>query len=221
MHVRLERITTDPTEAMSQAGSNCYDSIPSAKMLEHVYASGHHTILEFTQVHFHIEGVSRALTHQLVRTRIASYAQRSQRYVQENNFAYVIPASIKNNSEAAQLFEDVMDYLGDSYSALLKLDIPGEDARFVLPNACASTIDVSMNFRSFMNFCAERECMRAQWEIRALAKEMHRLVVSYSPELDKFLGPKCERNKPYCFCTEEKTCGRYPKIETLFTPLYK
>lgn len=216
MKVELVRITVDPIEAMALAGSNCYDSMPTEKLIDQVYKSGHHTILEFAYVHFHIEGVSRALTHQLVRHRIATYAQRSQRYVKERNFEYVTPASIKQNPHALKIFEYCMRVLGTQYETLLELDIPGEDARFVLPNACASVIDVSMDFRSFMNFCAERECLRAQWEIRAMANKMHALVSEAAPTLSKFLGPKCERHKPHCFCTEEKSCGKYPKLRDVF-----
>lgn len=217
MKVTLVRITDEPKNAMASAGSNCYDAVPNEAMVDFVYKSGHHSILEFATVHFHIEGVSRALTHQLVRHRIASYAQRSQRYVTENNFEYVTPPSIAKDWNYLTFYEEFMEKVQNDYNTLVKFfKIPAEDARFILPNATCSNIDVSMNFREFMNFCHERLCMRAQWEIRQMAKEMVECVVAVAPELEKYLVPKCELHYPYCFCTEEKSCGKHPKLEQVF-----
>ena len=170
------------------------------------YKSGHHSVLEFADFTFHIEGVSRALTHQLVRHRLASYAQRSQRYCEEDGFGYVIPNSIKNNPNALEMYENIMGSLAESYHALnSNLGIPAEDARMVLPNACETVIEVKMNFRTLIHFMNERLCTRAQWEIRELANEMLKLCKEVAPVLFADAGPGCVRGH----CPEgEKSCGR-------------
>jgi thymidylate synthase (FAD) len=216
--VKLLRYTTNPVDAIEEAASTCYDSSPTGgKIMNHCYKSGHHSVLEFADFTFKISGVSRALTHQLVRHRLASYAQRSQRYCKETGFEFVTPPSIENNPGASALYNEVMEYLTNAYAALLAMDIPGEDARMVLPNACCSEICVKMNLRNFMNFCNERLCSCAQWEIRRMAKQMVKEVLAVAPDLKDFLVPKCEKHKPYCFCTETKkrSCGRYPILKDL------
>lgn len=218
--VKLLRYTTNPVEAIEEAASTCYDSSPTGgKIMNHCYKSGHHSVLEFADFTFKISGVSRALTHQLVRHRLASYAQRSQRYCKEDGFEFVTPPSIENNPEAIILYNNCIKFISDTYSSLLQLNIPGEDARMVLPNACCSEICVKMNLRTFMNFCNERLCSCAQWEIRRMVKQMVKEVVAVAPELKEFLVPKCEKHKPYCFCTETKkrSCGRYPILKELIS----
>lgn len=213
--VKLLSYTTNPVDAIEEAASTCYDSSPTGgKIMNHCYKSGHHSVLEFADFTFKISGVSRALTHQLVRHRLASYAQRSQRYCKETGFEFVTPPSIENNPEAAALYNETMEYLTSTYAALLAMDIPGEDARMVLPNACCSEICVKMNLRTLINFCNERLCSCAQWEIRRMAKKMVNEVLEVAPDLKQFLVPKCEKNFPYCFCTETKkrTCGKHPVI---------
>ena len=218
LKVKLLRYTTNPVEAIEEAASTCYDSSPAGgKIMNHCYKSGHHSVLEFADFTFKISGVSRALTHQLVRHRLASYAQRSQRYCKEDGFEFVTPPSIENNPDAIILYNNCIKFISDTYSSLLQLNIPGEDARMVLPNACCSEICVKMNLRTFMNFCNERLCSCAQWEIRRMVKQMVKEVVAVAPELKEFLVPKCEKHKPYCFCTETKkrSCGRYPILKDL------
>lgn len=219
--VKLISYTTNPVDAIEKAASTCYDSSPTGgKIMNHCYKSGHHSVLEFADFTFNITGVSRALTHQLVRHRLASYAQRSQRYCKEDGFEFVTPPSIENNPEAKTLYNNCINLISDTYSTLLKMNIPGEDARMVLPNACCSEICVKMNLRTFMNFCNERLCSCAQWEIRRMAKKMVNEVLEVAPELKPFLVPKCEKHYPFCFCTETKkrSCGRHPVISECVTP---
>ena len=187
--------------------------------MNHCYKSGHHSVLEFADFTFKISGVSRALTHQLVRHRLASYAQRSQRYCKETGFEFVTPPSIASNEEASKIYLDTMEYITKTYSKLLELKIPGEDARMVLPNACCSEICVKMNLRNLIHFCNERLCSCAQWEIRNMAKLMVKEVLKVAPDLERFLVPKCEAHAPYCFCTETKkrSCGRHPLISEVFS----
>jgi len=136
--------------------------------------------------------VSRAMTHQLVRHRIASYTQQSQRYVTYNTLEkYVTPASIADKAEAKELFEETLERISKTYNNLLKLGIPKEDARFILPNACKTNIIVTMNARELRHFFNLRCCVRAQWEIREAATEMLRQVKKVAPVLFENAGPSC------------------------------
>lgn len=216
MEVEIIRITQGPLAAMADAASRCYDSEPSPAIVDHCYRSGHHSIMEFATIHFRIRGVSRALTHQLVRHRIGcSYAQRSQRYVVEDGFNYVIPDSIAKDELAAKEYESLILTIRHFYKWLIDRGIPAEDARYILPNACCTEIDVQFTFRAFMHFCNERLCQRAQWEIRELARKMRDEVVRLYPELAPYLVPRCERYAPHCFCPEQRGCGRYPTLAQL------
>ena len=220
INVQLISYTTNPVDAIETAASTCYDSVPTGgKIMNHCYKSGHHSVLEFADFTFKISGVSRALTHQLVRHRLASYAQRSQRYCKETGFEFVVPPSIAKNPEAAVIYQKTMDTITEAYAKLLELQIPGEDARMVLPNACFTEICVKMNLRTFMNFCNERLCSCAQWEIRQMAVQMVKEVLKVAPELKQFLVPKCEKHPNYHFCTETKkrSCGRHPLISEVFS----
>lgn len=216
MKVTLTKVTENPVEAIELAACNCYDSQPiGGKIMKSCYNSGHHSVLEFADFTFHIQGVSRALTHQLVRHRLASYAQRSQRYCSEDGFGLVIPPSIKNNEVAAKIYEDNLNFIRNAYLNLQSLGIPNEDARYILPNACETTIEVKMNLRSLIHFMNERLCTRAQWEIRHLAQEMRKCIVEQYPELEGFLVPKCEAHKDLYFCTEHSSCGRHPTLKSI------
>ena len=224
MKVTLTRVTENPIEAIEEAACNCYDSEPTGgKIMKSCYKSGHHSVLEFADFTFHIEGVSRALTHQLVRHRLASYAQRSQRYCSEGNFDYVVPNSIKSNKGAFEEYTELMYTITDTYRLLQEMGIPNEDARMVLPNACETQIEVKMNLRTLMNFMNERLCTCAQWEIRNLAWEMRKQVLLQVPELDDYLVPKCEKyGAEFGFCTETKQrreqlkCNRHPRLAEIF-----
>ena len=219
--VKLTRITEDPILAIEEAASNCYNSEATGdgKIMTHCIKSGHTSVTEFCDFTFHIEGVSRALSHQLVRHRMASYAQRSQRYCSENGFSYVKPRTIKADSPAEIIYNNAMEYLSNTYKLLQELDIPNEDARMVLPNACETQIEVKMNLRALMNFMNERLCSCAQWEIRELAMKMRNAIIEKVPELMPYLVPKCEKNGPqFGACNESKSrsCGRHPRLQEIF-----
>ena len=225
MNVKLTRITKDPILAIEEAASNCYDSEPSSdgKIMKHCIKSGHQSVTEFADFTFHVEGISRALSHQLVRHRLASYAQRSQRYCSEDGFNFVVPKSISKKPEAAVIYQKVMDAITTGYAELQELDIPNEDARMVLPNACETIIEVKMNLRTLMNFMNERLCTCAQWEIRELAQKMRDEVVKEVPLLADYLVPKCEQyGKEFGFCMETKKrrealkCNRHPRLADVF-----
>lgn len=216
MKVTLERFTEEPVQAIEEAASTCYDSTPTnGRIMNHCYASGHHSVLEFANFTFKIEGISRACTHQLVRHRSNHYAQRSQRYCVENGFSYVTPPTIARSDKASEVYNDCMSYLHETYDKLVSIGIPAEDARMVLPNACCSVIRVNLDGRNLIHLCNERLCACAQWEIRKVVKLMVEEVIKVAPELEPFLVPKCEAHYPYCFCTESKnrSCGKHPLLK--------
>lgn len=186
MKVELVRYTHDPVEAAGRAGGVCYDKEEKedyGKFIMGIVRRGHESVIEHVVFTFRIEGVSRACTHQLVRHRIASYSQRSQRYVDEGEFDYVVPPSIEGSEEAKKEFEETMGFLIEKYEQLKEMGVTKEDARFVLPNACTTTIVVTINARSLRNFFKVRLEKHAQWEIRTLAGKMYDLVLEVAPAL--------------------------------------
>lgn len=180
-------------------------------ILEHVMNLGHTSVVEHATFSFAVSDVSRSLTHQLVRHRIASYAQQSQRYVNLEIPNYVIPPKIAKNEDMKKAYEKIMDKIWEQYNNLLEMDIPAEDARYVLPNATCSNIIVTMNARSLLNFFELRCCLQAQWEIRELANKMLKKVKKVAPTIFKNAGPAC---KSKGFCPEDKKdCPLYPVDE--------
>lgn len=187
-----------------------------ADFVARIMESGHVSPVEHVSFSFAVEGVSRALTHQLVRHRIASYSQQSQRYVDGSAFQYILPPAIAGNSRARARFEACMQEIGEAYKdikALLEEAGRGskanEDARFVLPQAAETRIVITMNCRSLLHFFEERCCARAQWEIRTMANKMLALCKDVLPSVFSVAGAKCERLK-LCPEGEKFTCGRYP-----------
>ncbi len=163
-------------------------------------------------------------SHQVVRHREASYAQRSQRYVEEDNFAYVTPPTIQVNKDALIIYMEHMVNCQQAYNALVGLGIPAEDARYVLPNACATVIEVKMNGRELIHLANERLCTRAQWEIRRMVQKMKQCVEEYDEECRKFskyLVPKCCAHAPFKFCTEHKSCGIAPRLSDVYDAYVK
>jgi len=143
----------------------------------------HESPIEHAIYTWRISGVSRVLTHQLVRHRIASYSQRSQRYVSEKQFEFVVPPTVEKQLAADGMFHDTMKQIQAAYKYLVDSGIPKEDARFVLPNACETSIVVSMNPRAFRNFLNLRLDKKAQWEIKLLAA----LMLESIPDYHKFM----------------------------------
>ena len=220
MKVELINYTSNPVNTIETAASTCYDSeVTDGRIMNHCYKSGHHSVLEFAEFTFKISGVSRALTHQLVRHRLASFAQRSQRYCKEDWFEYVTPPKVASNENVKEKYDSIMKYISQAYNELLADGIEPEDARMILPNACCTEICVKMDLRELIHFCNERMCSCAQWEIRKLANEMKKQVEKVSPECAKYLVPKCESHSPFNFCTEtaKRSCGKHPILKELFT----
>ena len=162
------------------------------QIIKRVTGYGHTSIIEHASFTFSIEEASRAMTHQLVRHRIASYTQQSQRYVTYGTLEnYVTPQNITDNAEAKKIFEETLEKISEIYQKLLKMDIPKEDARFILPNAAKTNIIITMNARELRHFFNVRCCTRAQWEIRAAAMEMLKQARNAAPALFGNSGPTC------------------------------
>jgi len=178
-------------------------------VLEQVMKLGHTSVVEHASFTFAISDVSRSLTHQLVRHRIASYSQQSQRYVNLTEPNYVIPPSIVKNKKMRRAYEETMRSIWDQYNKLLEMGIPAEDSRYVLPNATCTNIMVTMNARSLLNFFELRCCLHAQWEIRQCANRMLTEVKKVAPIIFKHAGPACKTRQ---VCPEnKKNCPLYPK----------
>lgn len=180
-----------------------------------IVSIGHHSVLEHLNFTFGVEGVSRALTHQLVRHRIASFSQKSQRYVKHGgDFSYITPETISSDDNLISEYEKAMEEIGGIYDRLLKAGIPAEDARYVLPNACETKIIITMNARELLHFFSVRCCERAQWEIRAMAFEMLKLCRKAAPSVFDNAGPGCVRGA----CPEGSfTCGKAKEIRQKYT----
>lgn len=240
MKVTLLTHTPDAEKIIAAAAKLCYassdiDSVlegltpeKTQKFLEMLSGLGHESPIEHVTFTFGIEGVSRSLLAQITRHRIASFSVQSQRYVKENNFTFVTPPAIAADAEALALYEQTMSDIFASYQKLADTlqakytETMGakaaekkaiEDARFVLPNACATKMMLTMNARSLMNFFKLRCCNRAQWEIRDLATQMCMLVKDVAPTLFRFAGPACVRGG----CSEgTMTCGKAAEMKQKF-----
>lgn len=198
---------------------NIYDKdVDEEKMLtlvKRVMGSGHYSTVEHVQVSFAISNISRACSHQLVRHRHMSFSQKSQRYVKEKGqFDYLIPYSIERDKNLKAKFESLMNEISQAYLQFTEAGIPAEDARAVLPNACATSMVVSTNLRELIHVANLRLCSRAQSEIRLLVKGMCDALIEQEPWLKDYLVPKCDT---YGFCDEDKSCGRKPKLSELDT----
>ena len=226
--VELLALTPDPLSLVYAAFRQCYhagfvaDMWPrllagdigrekQAQFVASIMESGHASPVEHVSFTFALGGVSRALTHQLVRHRIASFNQQSQRYVKfTGDVAVVKPESIAGNAEASEAFDKAIQAAVDAYHALLEAGVPAEDARYLLPNAAESKIVITMNVRELLHFFSLRCCNRAQWEIRDMAHRMLELARPTAPFIFADAGAPCVRGT----CPEGKmTCGNpYPKV---------
>jgi len=228
LKVALLRYTPEPEEAVALAAKLCYSSANIGDLQEKIEAKdqkgfveklvkiGHMSPIEHVSFTFGIEGISRACSHQLVRHRVASYSQQSQRYVKaggEEGFGFIMPPSvieagkkdwfIEKMEHMQMWYDELVEALGD------KGEKSNEDARFLLPNAAETKIMVTMNARELLHFFRQRCCNRAQWEIRRMAEEMYKLVREVAPTIFKTAGPGCVSGP----CSEgEMTCGKIKEI---------
>ncbi|MCL2826717.1 MAG: FAD-dependent thymidylate synthase [Eggerthellaceae bacterium] len=223
MKVELLYHTLEPERAVAMAARLCYAPIGGEELIESmseqqvgkvlatIMASRHFSALEHASYTFAVEGVSRALTHQLVRHRVASFNQQSQRYVAYHDGLDVVkPATVRANAQAEAVFDAAINAALDAYKRLLDAGVPAEDARYLLPNAAETKIVVTMNIRELLHFFELRCCNRAQWEIHELADLMLELVRPTAPAIFMDAGAPCVRGA----CPEGKmACGNpFPRV---------
>ena len=228
MKVTLLSFTPEPEKTVALAARLCYSDstieeleervkgISIEKFLGKIMRLGHLSVLEHASFTFGIEGISRATSHQLVRHRLASYSQQSQRYVKFDRPDYVTPHTVAADGESKRLFDEAVARAYGLYRALMERGVPAEDARYVLPNAACTRIIVTMNARELLHFFRLRCCERAQWEIRDMATRMLVLVKEKAPVIFAGSGPACVTGP----CSEgEMTCGRPDEIRRKFRSL--
>lgn len=230
LKIQMLQMTENAVELVYAACRQCYcaefsgdiftnNTDPLEKkeaFIKKIVSSGHESPLEHVVFSFAVKGVSRALTHQLVRHRLASYSQQSQRYIKETDFDYIIPPSIAADPELKTEFEKLMRNIQISYNAMLKGfkakgrtgEKANQDARFVLPQAAETKIVITMNARELLHFFKARCCQRAQWEIRRLAEEMLEVCRQKLPCIFSSAGAKCVELE-YCPEGSKFSCGRY------------
>jgi thymidylate synthase (FAD) len=182
---------------------------------------GEKELLRHSYFTFLVDGISRACSHQLVRHRVASYSQQSQRYVAMKKFPYVTPETLKGVEVEVGgrklSYDDIMEEIGEFYEKLVDAGVPKEDARFVLPNACTTRIVFTMNGEELVHFLRLRTCSRAQWEIRKMAVKMLWKLRDRFPKLFGKVGPNCYY---LGYCTEgKKSCGRPEEVRAFFSKL--
>ena len=226
MLVTILQYTPEPEQTVALAARLCYSATTIGELreklsgsdirafLDKIMSLGHQSVLEHASFTFGIEGISRTTSHQLVRHRLASFSQQSQRYVSHaKHFAAVIPPSIAARPDLAERFEAQLQALHATYGVMVAAGVPAEDARYILPNAAETKIMVTMNARELLHFFTLRCCERAQWEIRAMAVEMLRLVRPLAPTIFRDAGPGCLAGP----CPEgAMTCGQITEVRERF-----
>jgi thymidylate synthase (FAD) len=215
--VKLINYTKEPERVIAAAARLCYSERSGEdlfenlsdeevkKLVKNILNLGHYSVLEHVSFTFSISGISRVTTHQLVRHRVGcSYSQRSQRYIKEDNFDYIIPPSIQERPELLEKYNETMESLNNLYEEFAQV-VPKEDARYLLPQAIESKIMVTYSLRALLHFIKLRTCRRAQWEIQTLAWKMLKEAKQVAPLLLENVGPACLNGN----CPEGKlSCGR-------------
>lgn len=229
MQVTVLAHTAEPVKVVAMAARLCYSPLDienlrcssslaeDRQLIEKVLELGHESVLEHASFTLGIEGVSRVLSHQLVRHRLASFSQQSQRYVSfDKGFSYQVPPSIVEDESLRREYDGVMEQLASFYRRLRAREVPAEDARFVLPNAADTRLVMTMNARELRHFFRLRCCRRAQWEIRALATEVLRQLRKIALPLFHDAGPACL----FGSCPEGKmSCGEAKAVRREFAAL--
>ena len=209
MKVTLLAYTQNADAICAAAGKSCYSEQSSQellgkgdpeKTLGKIVGMGHHSVIEHASFTFSVEGVSRSLTHQLVRHRVASFSQQSQRYVSDGTeknqgrlFDFVTPPTIAADPAKLAAYREAMEKAQAGYDALVAAGVPIEDARFVLPGGICTNFVTTLNLRSLLDVYEKRVAVRgAQWEVRAMVAEMARLLIQVEPWLAPFFELKAD-----------------------------
>ncbi|MBE0415868.1 MAG: FAD-dependent thymidylate synthase [Dehalococcoidia bacterium] len=219
VHVTLISYTPHPERTIAAAARVSTSSISATELIEkltpeavdslltQLLTSGHLSPFEHASFTFAIEGISRVTSHQLVRHRMASYTQQSQRYVSLKEVNYITPATISAKTEWGGKYHDMVHAAHRLYREMLNAGIPAEDARYVLPQATETRLVMTMNARELIHVCELRLCLRAQWEIVELFEKVKAEVERVAPRLGVELKPKCYR---LGYCDEAQSCGIFP-----------
>ncbi len=218
MHVKLINYTKNPERIIAQSARVCYsasniqelkkklDQPAVERIIKKIMKLGHYSVLEHASFTFALEGISRVTSHQLIRHRLASFSQQSQRYVkiEGEDFSFVIPPSIKDQDGLKSIFTENIEQLKATYCRLVQNGINIEDARYILPQAVTTKIIITANARELLHIFRLRCCNRAQWEIREVAIKMLKEVKKIAPLVFKNAGPPCLSGP----CPEgELSCG--------------
>lgn len=199
------RVSASPVSAVELLEKLTPDRVD--RLISRLLSSGHLSVFEHVSFTFAIEGISRVTSHQLVRHRLASYTQQSQRYVSLKEFNYITPATISDKPEWGDKYHEMVRDAHRLYLEMLDVGIPAEDARYVLPNAAETRLVMTMNARELIHACSLRLCLRAQWEIVELFEHIKAEVEKVAPRLGAELKPKCYR---LGYCDEAQSCGIFP-----------
>ena len=222
--VALLAHTPHPDELVAAAARICYRDVTAADLLagereslseallDQLWRSGHLSTFEHASFTFAVDGLSRVASHQLVRHRMASFSQQSQRYVQMTGSSVIVPPSVADMPEAEALFRQQAEASFAAYRRFIELGVPAEDARFILPHGWETRLVLTMNARELHHFFRLRLCRRAQWEIREMARLMLAACRAVAPVIFRRAGPSCL----FGSCTEARPCGRpYKDMEDL------
>lgn len=203
MMIHLIRYTPAPDELAQQAAAICTAKEPTERGMRTAVDSGHESILEHASYTFLVQGVSRVTLAQLTRHRLASFSVQSQRYVNMGEMPVVVPPAIMADGELMDEWADITDRIRAFYHKATSHGVAQEDARYLCPEACATRLLMTMNGRELRHFLALRECGKAQWEIRQMARLCHEAVKYVAPITFENAGPGCVRG----MCPEKRPCG--------------
>jgi thymidylate synthase (FAD) len=222
--IELLTHTPEPERLVAVAAKRSYDKRSAmqiweemtdaevARLLHRVIRHGHTSVLEHISFTFAIEGISRSLSHQLVRHRMGSYTQQSQQRSDQRGFAFTVPPEIRKNSELAIEFQEKVKALAEFYTRAIETGVPKGQARYILPNACVTRIIMTMNARSLFNLISQRTCGAEEWEFRMVASKIHRILLEVAPNIFSHAGPRCVVDLVCLEGEKGKKCGFYRNI---------
>ena len=221
IEVRVVNYTPNPEIQIAVAARSCienrsYEFIKDElkqkdieRIIKTVIVKNHLNVLEHINFTFSISGVSRILTHQLVRHRIASYSQLSQQRTDSSELNFSTPPDIRNREDLLVEYEQMLNQCRELYKRLIERGVSFGSARYVLPSSFETKIVATLNARSLFNVFAQRECQKEDWEFRLVARMMHVELMKISPSIFKYAGPSCQTKG---ICPEGKRifeCGGY------------
>jgi len=221
IQVKLVTHTPDPELAVVAAARTCirdmdYETVCAElreediqRILRTVILKNQHSVLEHVNFTFAISGVSRVLTHQLVRHRIASYSQLSQQRTDSSYLKFTIPPEIHHDPELEEECKSMMIQCKELYRRLIQCGVSRNSARYILPAGFTTRIIATMNARSLFNLLAQRECEVEEWEFRQVAHLMHAELMQVAPHIFRFAGPPCETQGRCLEGEKGRKCARY------------